>query len=379
MIGKIHITQKIDNVLTCVFLVCMQTYFWIGMTEFEEMPGFGIIGYILYFCALSIVLFKLLVHIDFNIWSISFITIVGILGVICRFHVVNDVLFKIFLYGIALKGTTLRKTYIYYVASNMGVFLTVFVCSIIGIIPNTKRLEGNWSIYSFGFSNPNTWGMLITVCLMGYCYLVKDKVNYLRIAFITTATLIMYGYCHSRGCLFTLLIFYVLVLVEIKFKLFDFIAGKRILMGSICLLFPAISYLSYYLAANYFFSAFIKKLDNYFTWRFYLWSFYWFTAVPGVFAKLDTQRFIYRSLDNGYLVLFYKVGILAYFVYLFVFCLCILQSYKKRDGYALTIILAYFPLLFIEGLPVFCQLSLVLIYGLCQVMNAEPKYPNQIQ
>lgn len=244
----------------------------------------------------------------------------------------------------------------------IGIFCTLLLC-LFGVLPDimtarNTNISNTFVRHSFGFYHSNVLPLLILYFELYYVFFFKEKVKFYVIFIFIGIQLLLYILCDSRNAFYLAVIFTNLIFIE-KYigikkniqKIFYLITRYSVVIMSV------FSFLMIFLLLK---GGIWDVIDRAFSGRFRLAIFKMRRIGLHLINFMSNEDFFSDSinyvnnqildtvvLDNGYLYIILRYGILAI---LFYFTVSFLLAKKFRNNiYALTVLLIVFIANFIDN------------------------------
>lgn len=256
-----------------------------------------------------------------------------------------------------------------------GIFLIIGLC-LLGVLPDilTARdssIPDSFTRHSFGFYHSNVLPLLVLYLEIYYILLMGEKIQYFWILFFLILHSILFYFCNSRNAFGLGVLLSTLILVERRIRISSRI--KKRFSECVALVVPILA--SFSLAVTYLINkgGIWDVIDTIFSGRFRLATFKIRRVGIHIVNFMSTEEFQSDSiqyvnnriidtvvLDNGYLFIIIRYGILAI---LFYFIVSRLLVNKTRENiYELTAILIVFLVNLVDNdLVDYCFLPFILI------------------
>lgn len=217
----------------------------------------------------------------------------------------------------------------------------------VGLLEDHTVMRGDIRRYSLGFSHPNLLGTRIFQLVLCHCYINKDIINIWNYCYIILAAFFVVKVPNSQTVYISLIALFVLLIIyeyvrnqkPIFMKLY---AGGLLIGAVLC---AVISIILSFIDVNR--NYVLKKIDIWisgrFSWGYKVWQIYG-TSLMGqkIYISSDEVRRIGLSgrlwLDNAYLSLLLRYGILVFLMFTF-FYICLIYKKFVQKQYILVIIL----------------------------------------
>lgn len=344
--------------LNCVnmFVLLMQCHYFWGMSQFSAYEFSSIFQTALFVSAVGCLLLRYMngqgrisyrqLGIIFGIVVISFVGLYNSGGM---------TLVKMILFALALKGVPLQNAMKYFYRSNIFCFIVIVSSSLIGVIKNITVVDGR-TFYYLGFNNPNTLAALIfSIAVLDLC------INYEGYPSLWWKGLLAVGIIffltESRSAILSMLFLVILVFLE-KRKIFE---TKK--LQSLAAYWFLIMGAGSFLLAKFFQmnSSFASKLNQLLSWRPYFFHRYYENFQVLLFGNSFSLA-EEGALDNAYLMLLFRYGIIIFLLYAIMFYLAAKWAAKEKNASYFLLIFTYGAYFFMEFTPLLINLDIPLVY-----------------
>lgn len=350
---------------TCAaFIICLNLYYLISISPLSEkipvaetaLLAFGIVSLIFHY--ISIAYRKT----NLNLLIILFFLIV--VGGVAFYFSGGPTLLKLVLFSLAVVEVDIKDALRYYYYSLMLGILIICGSSFIGIIP--KEYPPLPGVYTFGFVNPNNLLMIYVAAIMAYNLFHEGRIKIRVILLELIVGLGIFHFTNSRtGILVTVL--YLIGLIVGKIDTQKNFSKRIMAVGNY--LFIILSAASLFLALGYERgNSTWEKIDIALSWRPFLWGRYFDNYRISFFGtRLDAAQ--YGSLDNAYLTLLLKYGIVVFVVYLVLFVMISRRAVRQNRWELVACIIAYEIYFISEFGPVLINVNIALLVEIHYLVN----------
>lgn len=243
-----------------------------------------------------------------------------------------------------------------------GTLIVVCFC-FIGVIPDAltvrdTTISNSFQRHSFGFYHSNVLPLVVFYLEAYYVFMKKNCVNILYIMGFGAIAFALYLLCNSRNAFFLSAFFTLSIIIEKNFKVLSKIKNILYLLDTyIVVLMSMFSVAMLYLLLK---GGIWDKIDNLFSGRFRLAIFKMRRVGLHLINIMSNDDFVTDNIqyvngtffntltvDNGYLYVILRYGLLVIFFYIVVAVL--LASKAETDSYMLITILMVFVANFIDN------------------------------
>lgn len=261
-------------------------------------------------------------------------------------------LFIFVVYCLFLDNKEIVKDFFYAMS---GAVIVVIPLSFAGIFPMYTPVN---YLLAYGFNNPNTLGLIITLMYLSYYYVFDNINEYLFLGITILAMVIVKTQLGDNTALIVIGLFY--IVTHIKSEKFDkFIKGLT--MGLPFILCAVATFLSYFVE-NY---NWTLKLSSFLTRRPEIWnqyySIYSVHLIPqdvplaslsnyGLYFYGSNLPLIYRGFDGAYSHDLLTQGIIVMVVILFIIAGFVFQLDSERDKKLISIVFVLLIFAFSESI-----------------------------
>lgn len=350
-----------DKICASIFIYVMQFHFWMASTEFSGNSFVEIVRQMCFIVGCLCILLKWGTYGKADVKKVLLFLGLTII-VVCGMYVSGGLtVVKLLLFGLALKNVPFEYVLRAFSRINIAIGTLIWGAVLFDFIPNKIFNDGGENFYYLGFTNPNTAAMLFFSILISLTFgRIGSWKLYDYILCISTSY-IMYSLTGSRAMLISASVYISFTALEQYGKLMRNMIRHKLTRKALYAVFPALTVLSYWLAEAYTTSALVKKLNLMFSWRFYLWNRYVGNIGIGLFGnKFDWEGV--GTLDNGYLVLLFRYGLIIYLIYFAIFTYTVYCATKWQKYNILILMLTTFAYCFVEGYTIIININFLLIY-----------------
>ena len=342
---------------TACVVFFMQANYFLSMSSYNET----VFGETLETMSFLFAIGFLFLHyaIEYNwklrINQILIASFVGTLSIATFFLTSGGTLIKMLIFVLAFYNVNTNDILRYFYKSNITIITFVGLSALLGIIDNTVVWKNGYA-YGLGF-NPNILGLGIFFTAVIHLYL-----NYYRIRKIWWTGLVLAILTNvvtkSRATASMLAAIVVMVAMDKMFhiaksKTIRFLAQNTFLAGTAVSLF---------IAANFTFSSsYWNALNSFMASRPSLYNLYYRTFPIKLFGNYFSVG-DYGPLDNTYLMLLFRYGLLIYLIYYLFFVYAKKFAIQSRDYVVLLISLTYAVYFIVEYSSSLINFNFVTIY-----------------
>lgn len=261
----------------------------------------------------------------------------------------------VFVFAFGARNIDFRKICRITVILTLALLLFVVLSSYLGIIENYKTIQGDRTRYFLGFKYAlNAPAFLLNAILL-YVYDKRDKCKFFEILFLFVLSVVLFALTDSRLS-FILSIVGLLIAVICKIKKSDFSRANKlsfILIPSFLICFAVSLWFTVSYSPNV---AWMRELnallDNrlYFQNKSYMLygvslfgtrNIEWVGAGLDMYGRQNTESYFY--VDNLYIQLLQRYGIIFMIIFLVLTTALMIQCYKKKE-HLLVILLSIIAL-----------------------------------
>ncbi len=350
-----------DKIYASIFIYVMQFHFWMASTEFSGNSFVEVLRQICFIVGCLCVLLKWGTYGKADVKKVLLFFSLTII-VVCGMYVSGGLtVVKLLLFGLALKNVPFEYALRAFSRINIAIGALVWGAVIFDFIPNKIFNDNGEIFYYLGFSNPNTAAMLFFSILISLtCGRIGRWKLHDYILCISTSY-IMYSLTGSRAMLISASVYILLTVLEQHGRLMQNMIRHKVTRKALYAVYPTLTVLSYWLAKAYTTSNLVQKLNLIFSWRFYFWNRYVGNIGIGLLGKNFDWDGV-GTLDNGYLVLLFRYGLIIYLIYFAIFTYTVYCAIKWQKHNVLILILTNCAYCFVEGYSIFININFVLIY-----------------
>lgn len=223
----------------------------------------------------------------------------------------------------------------------------VILLWLVGLIEDHTVMRGDIRRLSLGFSHPNLLGTRIFQLVLCHSYINKDIINMWNYCYIILAAFFVVKVPNSQTAYISLIALLVLLIIyeyvrNQKPKFVKLYAGGLLIGAALC---AVISIILSFIDVNK--SSVLKQIDIWisgrFSWGHRVWRIYGISLMgQKIYTSSEEVRLIGLSsrlwLDNAYLSLLLRYGILIFLMFTF-FYICLIYKKFVQKQYILVIIL----------------------------------------
>lgn len=261
---------------------------------------------------------------------------------------------KMLLFVLAFKDVEKNEIWKYYYKSTAAAVLFVVVSAIMGMIEKTQIRKNGSYAYGLGF-NANILAISVFLVLLVRLYLMEQKPKIWWEGIIAAIIINRITKCRA------VVAFLILLAIVMFFDITRNISVKFLtcVSGSLPII---LSCFSIFIAKNFDISdAWWLKVNRIMSARPYLYHLY-YTNFPIKLFGNYFDKTSYGAMDNTYLMLLFRYGIIIYAIYMLMFFKTIIIAKRSRDWLCLYITIVYFAYFCVEYSPSIMNLDFVLIY-----------------
>ena len=359
--------QKGINFTCHAFIWCMNISFIISMSQLYDYEVFHYVVIFLDVIAVLFLFYHYALAKGLQIKTAIFTAVAVVVGLVSYYYSHGPTILKLILFILAVQAVKEKKTLKFFYRSLILGFLIVLLTSFGGITASTYYSQFKQA-YSFGFQNPNTVPVILFAIMGGINIVYEDSLKVKHIILEFLATLSFYYFFKGRTALIICCLTFVLLLIDKPLKDTKFL---KVIAWPFQFLFLILATFSYYVTIVYHSSnSQWKQINMLLSGRLYAWHGYYTRYGISVFGnRLSTEY--YGALDNAYLQLLIKYGIVAFILYAVIFFILSRYAWKNNRWVLLTMIIAselYFLGEFGPMIVNFCPV--ILCFG-CMLNNSE--------
>lgn len=334
----------------------LQFNYFIGMSTYNKTTIGGILEKSCLIMAIAAIAIHYVVDKNTTVKKSSFV-LRWLFFMIVAYNAVTTsggTMIKMLLFVLAFKDVEKKEIWKYYYKSTGAAILFVIVSTGLGIIEKTQIRKNGTYAYGLGF-NANILAISVFFVLLIRLYLMGKKP---KIWWEGIIAIIMINRITKCRAIVAILIFLTVIMFfdvtrKLNVKVLAYVSG----------FLPVIlSCLSIFVAKNFDISnARWLALNRFMSARPYLYHLYYVNfpikLMGNYFNKAD-----YGAMDNTYLMLLFRYGLVIYVIYMIIFFKTIIIATKKKDQLCLYITIIYFAYFSVEYSPSIMNLNFVLIY-----------------
>ncbi len=242
----------------------------------------------------------------------------------------------------------------------IGIIGVLILC-ILGVLPDVLTSRNavdqiNYNRHSFGFYHSNVLPLLVLYLEVYYICIVKEKIQIKVIVFFIIFAGVVNNFCHSRNALTLSLVLSVFVVFAKKMKKLEY----KILYRTTVLSIPCMSIFSFSMMFLLLKGGKWNTIDTFFSGRFRLAIFKMRRIGLHLVNIMSNEAFVSDDityvdgrhlssvvLDNGYLYIILRYGILILLIY-FLIAYCLAKK-NKSNASVLGALIAVFIANFIDN------------------------------
>lgn len=354
---------------TCLsFMICMNLNFFLGLSELGSFNTIKIFEIALMTAGIALVPLRvILTHSRiYRLKELLAIMIMLFIGGITFSFSGAPTFLKLILFWLGCRGSEQKKLLRYEIISLLISLLIILIPALVGV--SNMRYWYDSSMFVFGFKNPNSLPAAVTAILISYCMIQGNSLSLKSIFMQIAFTILILYLTSSRSAVITLLLFYMLLLLC---RLSFFRRAIRFLTPLFTGVFIILGAVSYYLAANYSYGSLIwDSINRITTWRLYLWNRYFVASRLTLFGERVTGM---GTLDNAYLMLLLRYGIVIFAVYVVLFHYVVKQSRKNNDLIAAIAVLCYEVYFLVEYTPLLINVNPLLLMAISNFSTIQQR------
>lgn len=355
-----------------LFILFMQLHYWLNMSRFSKLPGFAYFRIACFVFALGCLFFHFAIT-GTKLTRGTWIIVGGlmVLGVVGVFTVDGLTIIKMFLFALAIKDVPIRTVINWFLYSTLFIVIMVTSCSFLGIIENYSAV-GSWRYYYLGFNNSNTAALIFFTCIVSYIYLHYTDFGLKNWAIIVIATVVVGYLTISRSFVVAMIILMLFMTIDKFTKNFrrHFLSG--IFSPVLGFFFPMFFGVSFYIAAMFSDSSLWMKVNLALSWRPYFYhkyySYFNISLLGNNFELADLG-----PLDNAYLMLLFRYGVVILLVYMAIFAHMSLKSLAKKNYIVVFLCVAYEAYFVMEYSPFMINANIPLLFFFANIWKNKDK------
>lgn len=281
----------------------------------------------------------------FNFKTLLVMFIIGTVSFI-SFLITNDsIMFQLFLIIICSLNISFDDIIKNDLIFKIILLIFIYMMQLLGNVHIDIFFRAGEIRHAFGFSQPNTFGFFIISLFFEFLYLKKAKIKYIYVIILFILCLYLLSMASSRSsqistCLFMLLYsIYYLKNSRVNEKMGTNLLNKRnnkVPIFVLKLLFLILTFISFYITFEYITGdSTMDFINDILSNRVYLQSV--FIDMYDI-NLLGNNIFYFETLDNVYIRTVLNFGVIAWFIYLYIYCSMISYANRKNDKLMLIII-----------------------------------------
>lgn len=234
---------------------------------------------------------------------------------------------------------------VYLAGISLGIVSVLLAC-FFNILPLTNE-EG---LKSFGFVNPNTLGAYLFFAYAIFLLKCKHRFRVISVSMYFIFSVFILFVLEDYTAFLMCSLFSILVLsARFEKNLLNLWIVKWIL----AFLPVALTYLTFWIAKNYYTYFWMVKLNDLFTSRPILWNFYYSNFPPTIFGTELPENIIFGhgAFDGAYIYYPIVHGILPFSIIMLILIAGTYMSAKQRNVFILIFLVVLIIFAFSEGIP----------------------------
>lgn len=345
------------------FFVCMNCSFIIQMSQLNEtMVGNGIADMFMVF-GCGFLILHLITKARIPIYWFVTTLILLIIGFITFLNSGSPTLLKLILFFYATQKVEKERILKYFMISLIVPGIVVVITSFFGI--TEMHYLGLKKALSFGMSNPNTVPVVIFAIIVAFNLRHEEFLKFRTLLIEMIITFLTFYFCRARTA-GVVLIFYILMLLFISW------GGEKkitkVLFWLFQFFFPVCAGITIALTiAFHSYTSFWLTINNISSGRLLAWSRY--LTAYGVSVWGNDIELNMGSLDNAYMQLLVKYGVVVFFAYLVMFFYISKFAYTNSKWVLFVSIIATEIYCIAEFGPLLINFCPVLVYLACLLVN----------
>lgn len=215
-------------------------------------------------------------------------------------------------------------------------FVTVFLCSCVGLCEVTSFIRENITRYTLGFIHPNTTGFYLLLIGLEYIYINKDS-NKINIFIVPIFICLIINFITDSRTSLLAMIITILGLFYVKFSNNKLGENRffKILTKNLFLIITCFTVVLIELFSKQ--NSFAIFVNDSFSFRLTYFSYFWTNySIKLLGNDLNT----YFVLDSTYLQLLLRFGLIAYLFYYIMYVKRIEKAFKEKDYLLIIIMIA---------------------------------------
>lgn len=318
--------QKGINLTCHAFIWCMNISFVISMSQLYEYQFFHYAAVFLDVIAVLFLIYHYIIARGLQIKTATFSAIAVAVGIISYISSDGPTILKLILFILAIQAVGERRILSYFYSSLILAFIIVMISSFAGLTTLTYYSRFKQA-YSFGFQNPNTVPVVLFAIMSGVNIAHEKTLKFKHIILELIVMLIFYYFCKGRTAFYICILTCVLLIFKNPLQYTKIL---KIISWPFQFLFLILAAFSYYVTIMYRAGdSNWQKLNLLLSGRLFAWQGYYSRYGISVFGnKLSTEY--YGALDNAYLQLIIKYGLIAFILYAVIFIVISRYAWKNN-------------------------------------------------
>lgn len=328
--------QKGINFTCQAFIWCMNISFVISMSQVYEYQFFHYVAVFLDVIAVLFLFYHYVIARGLQIKTATFSAIAVVVGIISYISSDGPTILKLILFILAIQAVGERRILSYFYGSLILALIIVMISSFAGLTTLTYYSRFKQA-YSFGFQNPNTVPVVLFAIMSGVNIAHEKTLKFKHIVLELIVMLIFYYFCKGRTAFYICILTFVLLIFR---KPLQDTRLLKVVSWPFQFLFLILAVFSYYVTIMYRAgNSNWQKLNLLLSGRLYAWQGYYSRYGISVFGnKLSTEY--YGALDNAYLQLIIKYGLIAFILYAVIFVVISRYAWKNNRWVLFTLIIS---------------------------------------
>ena len=328
--------QKGINFTCHAFIWCMNISFVISMSQLYEYQFFHYVAVFLDVIAILFLFYHYIIARGLQIKTATFSAIAVVVGIISYISSDGPTILKLILFILAIQAVGERRILSYFYGSLILAFIIVMISSFAGLTTLTYYSRFKQA-YRFGFQNPNTVPVVLFAIMSGVNIAHEKTLKFKHIVLELIVMLVSYYFCKGRTAFYICILTFVLLIFRKPLQDTRFL---KVVSWPFQFLFFILAVFSYYVTIMYRAgNSNWQKLNLLLSGRLYAWQGYYSRYGISVFGnKLSTEY--YGALDNAYLQLIIKYGLIAFILYAVIFVAISRYAWKNNRWVLFTLIIS---------------------------------------
>lgn len=328
--------QKGINFTCHAFIWCMNISFVISMSQLYEYQFFHYVAVFLDVIAILFLFYHYIIARGLQIKTATFSAIAVVVGIISYISSDGPTILKLILFILAIQAVGERRILSYFYGSLILAFIIVMISSFAGLTTLTYYSRFKQA-YRFGFQNPNTVPVVLFAIMSGVNIAHEKTLKFKHIVLELIVMLVSYYFCKGRTAFYICILTFVLLIFRKPLQDTRFL---KVVSWPFQFLFLILAVFSYYVTIMYRAgNSNWQKLNLLLSGRLYAWQGYYSRYGISVFGnKLSTEY--YGALDNAYLQLIIKYGLIAFILYAVIFVAISRYAWKNNRWVLFTLIIS---------------------------------------